>query len=97
MEVVTIEKATFEEIQNEVIEAISMAESLLSKFKPNHPKWLDNENVCMMLNISTRTIQNYKDQALVSGKKLRVIKKASFDDTLITWPNQLLCPLKETV
>mgnify|MGYP001326973178 CR=1 FL=1 len=40
MEVVTIEKATFEEIQNEVIEAISMAESLLSKFKPNHPKWL---------------------------------------------------------
>ena len=46
MEVVTIEKATFEEIQNEVIEAISMAESLLSKFKPNHPKWLDNENVC---------------------------------------------------
>ena len=36
-------------------------------------------------------------QPLVSGKKLRVIKKASFDDTLITWPNQLLCPLKETV
>ena len=36
-------------------------------------------------------------KALVSGKKLRVIKKASFDDTLITWPNQLLCPLKETV
>ena len=36
-------------------------------------------------------------RALVSGKKLRVIKKASFDDTLITWPNQLLCPLKETV
>ena len=36
-------------------------------------------------------------RSLVSGKKLRVIKKASFDDTLITWPNQLLCPLKETV
>ena len=30
--------------------------------------------------------------SLVSSKKLRVIKKASFDDTLITWPNQLLCP-----
>ena len=41
--------------------------------------------------------QNYYDYSLVSGKKLRVIKKASFDDTLITWPNQLLCPLKETV
>ena len=65
MEVVTIEKATFEEIQNGVIEAISMAESLLSKFKPNHPKWLDNENVCMMLNISKRTLQNYKDQGIL--------------------------------
>ena len=42
------------------------------------------------------TENNYR-QPLVSGKKLRVIKKASFDDTLITWPNQLLCPLKETV
>ena len=67
MEVVTIEKATFEEIQNEVIEAISMAESLLSKFKPNHPKWLDNENVCMMLNISKRTLQNYKDQGILKS------------------------------
>ena len=40
---------------------------------------------------------NCETYSLVSGKKLRVIKKASFDDTLITWPNQLLCPLKETV
>ena len=40
---------------------------------------------------------SYIRMPLVSGKKLRVIKKASFDDTLITWPNQLLCPLKETV
>ena len=41
--------------------------------------------------------EDYIPKTLVSGKKLRVIKKASFDDTLITWPNQLLCPLKETV
>ena len=42
-------------------------------------------------------LRNNGAKPLVSGKKLRVIKKASFDDTLITWPNQLLCPLKETV
>ena len=41
--------------------------------------------------------ERFNTRPLVSGKKLRVIKKASFDDTLITWPNQLLCPLKETV
>ena len=43
------------------------------------------------------TLEHMDTATLVSGKKLRVIKKASFDDTLITWPNQLLCPLKETV
>ena len=47
--------------------------------------------------IITSMMDRVMSKALVSGKKLRVIKKASFDDTLITWPNQLLCPLKETV
>lgn len=42
-------------------------------------------------------LEKLYEKSLVSGKKLRVIKKASFDDTLITWPNQLLCPLKETM
>ena len=35
MEVLTIEKNTFEEIQQEVNEVISMAEIMLSKFKPD--------------------------------------------------------------
>lgn len=35
--------------------------------------WLDAQDVCMMLNISTRTLQNYRDKgmlaySLVSGK-----------------------------
>lgn len=50
-----------------------------------------------MLATGEWTMTNKDLNSLVSGKKLRVIKKASFDDTLITWPNQLLCPLKETV
>ena len=58
-----------------------------------------NPNASWILDKETLYINSIKYNAstLVSGKKLRVIKKASFDDTLITWPNQLLCPLKETV
>lgn len=52
------------------------------------------ENSIFAISFQSKRLYNI---TLVSGKKLRVIKKASFDDTLITWPNQLLCPLKETV
>jgi hypothetical protein len=65
MEVLTIEKNTFEEIQQEVNEVISMAEIMLSKFKPERIEWLDHANVCMMLNISKRTLQNYKDRGIL--------------------------------
>lgn len=76
MEVVTIEKSTFEEIQEEVNGAISIAEKLLCKFKPEHPKWLDHENVCIMLNISKRTLQNYKDQGVLPYT--RIYRKSYF-------------------
>lgn len=65
MEVVTIEKETFEGIIREVNEVIAMADDLLKKFKPARNQWLDRENVCIMLNISRRTLQNYKDQKII--------------------------------
>ena len=58
--------------------------------------WLDFNNP-KTFSEKLQWLKLYDRRPLVSGKKLRVIKKASFDDTLITWPNQLLCPLKETV
>lgn len=76
MEVVTIEKDTFEEITQEVNEVISMAEDLLRKFKPVRAEWLDHKNVCMMLNISKRTLQNYKDQKIIPYT--RISRKSYF-------------------
>lgn len=76
MEVVTIEKDTFEEITQEVNEVISMAEDLLRKFKPARTEWLDHKNVCMMLNISKRTLQNYKDQKIIPYT--RISRKSYF-------------------
>lgn len=76
MEVVTIEKDTFEKITQEVNEVISMAEDLLRKFKPARTEWLDHKNVCMMLNISKRTLQNYKDQKIIPYT--RISRKSYF-------------------
>lgn len=76
MEVVTIEKETFEELTREVNEVISMAEGLLKKFKPARTEWLDHENVCMILSISKRTLQNYKDQKVISYT--RISRKSYF-------------------
>lgn len=76
MEVVTIEKDTFEEIKQEICEIDSMAEDLLKKFKPAQTQWLDHENVCLMLNISKRTLQNYKDQKIIPYT--RISRKSYF-------------------
>ena len=76
MEVVTIEKDTFEEIVRDVDEINSMAEDLLKKFKPARTEWLDHVNVCQMLNISKRTLQNYKDQKIIPYP--RISRKSYF-------------------
>ncbi len=76
MEVVTIEKDTFEEIKQEICEIDSMAEDLLKKFRPARTQWLDHKNVCLMLNISKRTLQNYKDQKIIPYT--RISRKSYF-------------------
>lgn len=70
MEVITIEKRTFEEFQQEVDEVIALTRGLLQKFKPVHSQWLDQEDVCMILNISKRTVQNYKEQGLLPYSRI---------------------------
>ncbi|MCE8594288.1 helix-turn-helix domain-containing protein [Bacteroides fragilis] len=70
MEVVTIEKNTFDDLQQEVDNVILMSEDLLRKLKPEHAQWLDHENVCLMLNISKRTLQNYKDQGILPHSRI---------------------------
>jgi hypothetical protein len=65
MEVVTIEKETFEKMLFETNEAISMTEDFLSRFKPGNSGWLDHHQVCAMLCISKRTLQNYKELGLL--------------------------------
>jgi hypothetical protein len=61
MEIVNIEARTFEAIMNrfEVLE--KKMNSLHSNHDKGLKKWLDNQDVCLILNISKRTLQTYRD------------------------------------
>jgi len=67
MEVITIESDAFAEI-------IEMLKGLNNKFTklefdakyPLSEKWLDNQEVMQLLNVSKRTLQMYRDESLIA-------------------------------
>ena len=66
MEVITIESDAFSEI-------IAVLKGLNEKFNklefdakyPLSEKWLDNQEVMQLLNVSKRTLQMYRDESLI--------------------------------
>ena len=67
MEVITIESDAFAEI-------VEMLKGLNNKFTklefdakyPLSEKWLDNQEVMQLLNVSKRTLQMYRDESLIA-------------------------------
>jgi len=67
MEVITIESDAFAEI-------IKMLNGLNDKFNklefdakyPLSEKWLDNQEVTQLLNVSKRTLQMYRDESMIA-------------------------------
>jgi len=58
MQVITIESEAFQQLINQIDEIKS---KLNEKKKPLSEVWLDNQDVCELLHISKRTLQNYRD------------------------------------
>jgi len=48
-------------------------------------KWLSNEDVCKLLGVSKRTLQNYRDQRLISFSQVgrKIFYRSSSVDTLL--------------
>ena len=62
MEVVTIEKKTFEAMLTEIATLARKVDLLCEKCNDKKlPQWLDNEDVCRRLHISPRTLQTLRD------------------------------------
>lgn len=66
MEIVIIEKKTFEALLTEVATLTGKVSVLTRKCSDRHlAKWLDGEDVCRMLRISPRTLQDLRDNRII--------------------------------
>ena len=72
MEVIAIQKSALDGMQNELRELLEMTENAIRRYTPifKEEKWLDNQEVCLMMNITKRTLQTYKDKGLLPYSKL---------------------------
>ena len=72
MEVIAIQKSALDGMKNELMELLEMTKSATEKYNSifNEEKWLDNQKVCFMMNITKRTLQTYKDKGLLSYSRL---------------------------
>ena len=72
MEVIAIQKSAFDGMKNELKDLLEMTKGATEKYASifNKEKWLDNQEVCLMMNITKRTLQTYKDKGLLPYSKL---------------------------
>ncbi|MFC0425175.1 helix-turn-helix domain-containing protein [Chryseobacterium scophthalmum] len=72
MEVIAIQKSALDGMKNELRELLEMTEKATRKYMPifKEEKWLDNQEVCLMMNTTKRTLQTYKNKGLLPYSKL---------------------------
>lgn len=67
MEVINIEAQTFEAMMNRFEAFTQKVENLCGDYQDKGlHRWLDNQDVCRILNISKRTLQTYRDNGTLA-------------------------------
>ena len=59
-------------MKNELKALLELTEKATQKYTPifKEEQWLDNQEVCLMMNITKRTLQTYKSKGLLPYSKL---------------------------
>lgn len=70
MEIVNIEAQTFEAMMNRFETFTQRVETLCENRDKNLKRWLDNQDVCRILNISKRTLQTYRDNGTLAYSQI---------------------------
>ena len=70
MEVINIEARTFEAMAERFKQFVQRVNNLCCPQSKELKKWLDNQDVCMILNISKRTLQTYRDNGTLSFSQI---------------------------
>ena len=70
MEVINIEAQTFEAMMSRFEAFTQRVELLCESRDKNLQRWLDNQEVCQILNISKRTLQTYRDNGTLAYSQI---------------------------
>ena len=65
MEIISIEARTFEAMTERFRQFVQKVNKLCCPQSKELGKWLDNQDVCVMLDISKRTLQTYRDNGTI--------------------------------
>lgn len=69
MDIVAIEKKTFQLMKDKLHEFSNQLHELCGKNK-NKDEWLDNQEVCQLLKVSKRTLQTYRDNGTLAYSQI---------------------------
>lgn len=70
MEIVNIEAKTFEAMLSKFESFATRMEHLCRLYGDKEGEWLDNQDVCMLLNISPRTLQTLRDNGTLAYSQI---------------------------
>ena len=71
MAVVSIERSTYEELLTSFNSLVTKMKEMASRGNDNRlDNWLDNQDVCQMLNISPRTLQTFRDNGTLAYSQI---------------------------
>lgn len=70
MEIVNIEAKTFEAMLSKFESFATRMEHLCRLYGDKESEWLDNQDVCMLLNISLRTLQTLRDNGTLAYSQI---------------------------
>ena len=71
MEIVSIERKTFEEMVAKFDRLVHRMEAICQRHgEKKMSEWMDNQDVCQMLNISPRTLQTLRDNGTLAYSQI---------------------------
>ena len=71
MEVISIERSTYEELLTSFNSFVAKMKEMASRdYDKGLGDWLDNQDVCQMLNISPRTLQTLRDNGTLAYSQI---------------------------
>ena len=71
MEIVSIERKTFEAMLTKFVHFVRRMEAVCQRHgEKKMAEWMDNQDVCRMLNISPRTLQTLRDNGTLAYSQI---------------------------